>query len=142
MTNNFPQGDDDSVKTSVIAMRISPTESNILSDRFSVWRWLDFPYKDPAPSPVKLFSVEVPEVGNFLLKRLKIGDKERAKRVLYKEVEGLRSIRNVTQDLVPEIVDFRCYRTCLLYTSPSPRDRQKSRMPSSACKKKKKKTKK
>ena len=26
----------------------------------------------------------------------------------------------------------RCYRTCLLYTSPSPRDRQKSRMPSSA----------
>eukprot|EP00826_Nyctotherus_ovalis_P032969 TRINITY_DN2657_c0_g1_i1.p1 TRINITY_DN2657_c0_g1~~TRINITY_DN2657_c0_g1_i1.p1 ORF type:complete len:106 (+),score=17.36 TRINITY_DN2657_c0_g1_i1:158-475(+) len=32
--------------------------------------------------------------------------------------------------------------SCLLYTSPSPRDRQKSRMPSSACKKKKKKQKK
>jgi len=27
--------------------------------------------------------------------------------------------------------------TCLLYTSPSPRDRTRSRMPSSACKKKK-----
>ena len=26
----------------------------------------------------------------------------------------------------------KCSRTCLLYTSPSPRDRQKSRMPSSA----------
>ena len=26
----------------------------------------------------------------------------------------------------------RVWRTCLLYTSPSPRDRQKSRMPSSA----------
>ena len=25
-----------------------------------------------------------------------------------------------------------CWATCLLYTSPSPRDRQKSRMPSSA----------
>ena len=25
-----------------------------------------------------------------------------------------------------------CIRNCLLYTSPSPRDRQKSRMPSSA----------
>ena len=25
-----------------------------------------------------------------------------------------------------------CYCSCLLYTSPSPRDRQKSRMPSSA----------
>ena len=29
------------------------------------------------------------------------------------------------------------YKICLLYTSPSPRDRQKSRMPSSAWKKKK-----
>src|SRR5678809_76498 len=27
------------------------------------------------------------------------------------------------------------FSTCLLYTSPSPRDRQKPRMPSSACKK-------
>ena len=27
---------------------------------------------------------------------------------------------------------FAVYRACLLYTSPSPRDRQKSRMPSSA----------
>ena len=27
---------------------------------------------------------------------------------------------------------IRLIRTCLLYTSPSPRDRQKSRMPSSA----------
>ena len=27
---------------------------------------------------------------------------------------------------------LRCRETCLLYTSPSPRDRQKSRMPSSA----------
>ena len=25
-----------------------------------------------------------------------------------------------------------CYKTCLLYTSPSPRDRTRSRMPSSA----------
>ena len=31
------------------------------------------------------------------------------------------------------------YNDCLLYTSPSPRDRQKSRMPSSAWKKKKEK---
>ena len=30
------------------------------------------------------------------------------------------------------IGDFTFYRLCLLYTSPSPRDRQKSRMPSSA----------
>ena len=34
------------------------------------------------------------------------------------------------------IKDYEClcgkYKSCLLYTSPSPRDRQKSRMPSSA----------
>ena len=27
---------------------------------------------------------------------------------------------------------YMCHKCCLLYTSPSPRDRQKSRMPSSA----------
>ena len=31
-----------------------------------------------------------------------------------------------------QINDFESFLTCLLYTSPSPRDRQKSRMPSSA----------
>ena len=30
------------------------------------------------------------------------------------------------------LIQNHCYRACLLYTSPSPRDRQKSRMPSSA----------
>ena len=29
-------------------------------------------------------------------------------------------------------LDYTTYYNCLLYTSPSPRDRQKSRMPSSA----------
>ena len=33
-------------------------------------------------------------------------------------------------DRIKELVDS--YKVCLLYTSPSPRDRQKSRMPSSA----------
>ena len=33
---------------------------------------------------------------------------------------------------VSEAKDFSLPVTCLLYTSPSPRDRQKSRMPSSA----------
>ena len=32
----------------------------------------------------------------------------------------------------PEVKEIECPSTCLLYTSPSPRDRQKSRMPSSA----------
>ena len=38
-----------------------------------------------------------------------------------------------TAQLVREALGFEGeIRTCLLYTSPSPRDRQKSRMPSSA----------
>ena len=35
-------------------------------------------------------------------------------------------------DLVKDVVDSSAFYSCLLYTSPSPRDRQKSRMPSSA----------
>ena len=35
-------------------------------------------------------------------------------------------------DLIPNLVEAVKDYICLLYTSPSPRDRQKSRMPSSA----------
>ena len=37
----------------------------------------------------------------------------------------------------PMISEWQQYGSCLLYTSPSPRDRTRSRMPSSALKKKK-----
>ena len=43
---------------------------------------------------------------------------------------GRRSILALRQNLVAKIQEHD--NTCLLYTSPSPRDRQKSRMPSSA----------
>ena len=40
---------------------------------------------------------------------------------------------NVADEQVDDLVDDALqYFHCLLYTSPSPRDRQKSRMPSSA----------
>ena len=38
---------------------------------------------------------------------------------------------NVGDKIQGEIEVVKCYYSCLLYTSPSPRDRQKSRMPSS-----------
>ena len=44
-------------------------------------------------------------------------------------------MRKVVLDFVKRTAfdwDDRLYSPCLLYTSPSPRDRQKSRMPSSA----------
>ena len=50
--------------------------------------------------------------------------------------EGYTSIQKTAQDvalfLAAEIAKLEPFEICLLYTSPSPRDRQKSRMPSSA----------
>ena len=43
-----------------------------------------------------------------------------------------RKDRKTIVRLLEETEELRRMRTCLLYTSPSPRDRQKSRMPSSA----------
>ena len=46
---------------------------------------------------------------------------------------GPRAVRNVSASLRRVHLDFNINPwNCLLYTSPSPRDRQKSRMPSSA----------
>ena len=42
------------------------------------------------------------------------------------------ALNNSIQDLLIRFHRMNNYETCLLYTSPSPRDRQKSRMPSSA----------
>ena len=44
--------------------------------------------------------------------------------------ELVKSLENSEPDLI--ITDVQMPGICLLYTSPSPRDRQKSRMPSSA----------
>ena len=45
-----------------------------------------------------------------------------------KEPEKLQA----TEEFIQEVEDKKDSKACLLYTSPSPRDRQKSRMPSSA----------
>ena len=49
------------------------------------------------------------------------------------EILGIKSFKDLED--IPAIIDatfIGVNRNCLLYTSPSPRDRQKSRMPSSA----------
>ena len=43
-------------------------------------------------------------------------------------IDGVLGLRSVD----PDMIDLARTSRCLLYTSPSPRDRQKSRMPSSA----------
>ena len=56
-------------------------------------------------------------------------------------IEDYNSIKEYYQMRRPETADsnildlyiwLNCYPTCLLYTSPSPRDAHESRMPSSA----------
>ena len=55
--------------------------------------------------------------------------------VVIAEILELRAVSDQAQEqlaaLLPDGAALH-YRDCLLYTSPSPRDRQKSRMPSSA----------
>ena len=47
--------------------------------------------------------------------------------------QSKKEVANDYKDLDPEqMITLSDYYSCLLYTSPSPRDRQKSRMPSSA----------
>ena len=46
------------------------------------------------------------------------------------DINEVRNAVNMAQKEIATRYDFK--KSCLLYTSPSPRDRQKSRMPSSA----------
>ena len=55
---------------------------------------------------------------------------------LLKNLKGLRDLVMTLVFSIPALINVGCLLAlvifCLLYTSPSPRDRQKSRMPSSA----------
>ena len=46
--------------------------------------------------------------------------------------EDVKSAREAIGESVPDLVLLDIWMPCLLYTSPSPRDRTRSRMPSSA----------
>ena len=62
----------------------------------------------------------------------------------YEKYGGFQELLNGVWEVLPEgtpliggtvagfMNNYGCFTSCLLYTSPSPRDRQKSRMPSSA----------
>ena len=64
--------------------------------------------------------VELPEVGASIEKGSSFGT-----------VESVKAVEEMYAPVSGTVVPPRC-RSCLLYTSPSPRDRTRSRMPSSA----------
>ena len=96
---------------------------------------VDVPYKGAAPASVDLLGgrvdmafLNVPavlaQVQSGQLRGLAIADAKRAK--------GLPDTPTMAESGYPSVAMSTWYGICLLYTSPSPRDRQKSRMPSSA----------
>ena len=84
----------------------------------------------------KTLSTEI----NLLLEQNKINSKiygrEKTPFSIWRKVQKKR----ISLEQITDILGFRiilndiddCYKTCLLYTSPSPRDQRGSRMPSSA----------
>ena len=80
---------------------------------------------------VELDAVEKHELNQneFWLKYYMLREKPDAKFLLYKEDAQPQDLDNWLLDVQLAHTEFR---TCLLYTSPSPRDLSTSRMPSSA----------
>ena len=71
-----------------------------------------------------LYQISVEQYGNVL-----IAITEAVNNAI---IHGNKNIANKKTDIEYNIDSQTITFTCLLYTSPSPRDRQKSRMPSSA----------
>ena len=65
------------------------------------------------------------------LKRQKLVDKYAAKRAELKAKGDYIGLSKLPKNSAPARLHNRC-SICLLYTSPSPRDKRQSRMPSSA----------
>ena len=63
--------------------------------------------------------------------RLSKDDQDKLKKVMGIMAKE-KSMKEDKYDDIKEVTSSEISRICLLYTSPSPRDRQKSRMPSSA----------
>ena len=91
------------------------------------------PYDDP-PKPISAIRPVYPEIAQeagiegVVVVQAYIDQKGRVKETII-----LKGIPNTGLDeAAMEAIRKTRFRPCLLYTSPSPRDRQKSRMPSSA----------
>ena len=74
------------------------------------------------------FNLELEDIRNKVLSMGGLVEKQVSK--------GLQALLEADHDLAHEVAhsdfEINALEVCLLYTSPSPRDRQKSRMPSSA----------
>ena len=97
------------------------------------------PYLDRTPEGAlyQIFShVEAEDLARLSCasSKLRIGSENFAQLQVKQREWRLLDGATATERLASEIVyfDADAFRACLLYTSPSPRDRQKSRMPSSA----------
>ena len=84
--------------------------------------------KDPAHDRVVSGLVKALHAKGFVVTEL--GDQPRTDGVAYER--WIRSVPTMGVSLVYYLGRLTTEKTCLLYTSPSPRDKRQSRMPSSA----------
>ena len=82
----------------------------------------------PAPNVVKAMAKEK-LLGEEVVHEMRFDDGKEGKE---KRKEALRKKRGMTKAEMDKHPQFKDDVNCLLYTSPSPRDRTRSRMPSSA----------
>ena len=97
-----------------------------------LWLWR----RPVATAPIQPLAWEPPyaagaaqEIATTTTKRQKTKKKKKEKRK-----ENASAAKILISSMIEMVIDIADYidKVCLLYTSPSPRDRQKSRMPSSA----------
>ena len=116
-----------------------------VKDGLEVLRWLHEHPEIPTKLPVVvLSSTALPtetqlayalDIQACTVKPISFADLQPAIAVAVKRFKELHSLRNENADLKQALADRKLIeqaKGCLLYTSPSPRDRTRSRMPSSA----------
>ena len=96
---------------------LQPCDYSVMADRIEIGTYLTAVTMTKGNVVIKC---SLPSVLETILEKLKLAGAN---------IEINDEEINLEMDKTPNPVDIT---TCLLYTSPSPRDRQKSRMPSSA----------
>ena len=135
----------------IVAIGVNPEKNHLLppEERLRLVRRLIKPYKNVSAEAYEGLTIDLVKKHNAAtilrgLRNLTDLDYEFRVALTNRRVAGVETVFIMTGEhfaltsssLIRQVValggDLRQLKACLLYTSPSPRDRQKSRMPSSA----------
>ena len=108
---------------------------------FGISLWLIYVFSAPVLADLVLLNFNIPIIDKFFISEVlfAIALLSIVKKSIYAYiVDGLAILQIIVSLILPissfhfQVQNFTLSNTCLLYTSPSPRDRTRSRMPSSA----------